>query len=109
MTKAEAQRRIRIAGCVGTPGRGLKVRGLMRGTHELLPAGMTVDVFGAAAGPCADRDIDRGKDRAVPAHRAFAGTAGAVPGTAQAAASGHTSGCGWTAIGAAAPLSGRRP
>jgi hypothetical protein len=108
MTKAEAQRRIRIVGFAGNPGRGLKVSVLMWGTHELVLAGMTVDVFGLAAVPCADRDIGHGMNQVGLARRLLARTAGAAPGTAWAAASDRTLGGGWKAIGAAAPLLRRK-
>ncbi len=104
MTKAEAQRRIRIVGFAGNPGRGLKDRVLTWATHELVLAGMTVDVFGLAVVPCTDRHIGHGKDQVGLARRLLARTAGAAPGTAWAAASDRPLGGGWKAIGAAAPL-----
>jgi hypothetical protein len=55
MTKADAQQVIRIVSLANKPGRDSNDRVLMRATHELPVLGMTIDVSGLAAVPCADR------------------------------------------------------
>lgn len=94
MTRADAQRPIRIVGLAGNPGRDLNDRVLMRATHERPLLGMPVAVFGSAAVPCADREIGHGKDQVGVAHPRLAGTAGAAPGTAWTSATDRIAGCG---------------
>lgn len=82
MTKANAQRPIRIVGLAGNPGRDLNDRLLMRATHQLVFACMPVDVFGLAGVPCASRDVGHGKDEVGIVRRLLARTAVAGPGIA---------------------------
>lgn len=73
MTEADAQRLIHVLGFAGSP---------RRARQELIPAGMTVEVFGVAAVPYVDQGVGHGKDEGGIARRIPAGTAGAAPGTA---------------------------